>query len=278
MRRTRVSRSPKPILCGLLLLVLSVPCARAATAVEVSSLTALGAMVTLDNQFTPSEVSGIIAAGPGRVTVLGQGFLPGDARRFLTGGAMLVLDGTYSPQELLSLCQQGHQRVIVDPAGLSADLLHQVRAAGSHIKPDEGGASYGEKMRTLGAGGQVVVDRKFTAGQVANLVAAGKVRVHVMSMGFRPSDVDLFVRGGAIVWVDRTLPAADARRLAQLAALRLVVLAEGFSQDDLRAIAQARSQLVFTRQRESGRTARFDRLHAGSDPGSRSWRGGLIPR
>lgn len=278
MSRPPSCRRPAHVLCSLLVLGLSLPFAHAATAPEVRALAALGGLLTVDDQFSAADVGTIVSAAPGRVTVMCKGFRPSDARTFLNGGAIVFVDSTFPGPEIVALCQQGKSKVIVDPAGVATDVIQKAAAAGAFIKPGEGGDTYAEKQRTLAAGGQVVVDKRYPAGQVEQLVAAGRVRVHVMSRGFKPGEVELFVRGGAIVWVDRTMPAADARRLATVAGQRLVVRAGGFSMDDLRALGLARAQLVFTRDpRESHRAARFQQLHEDSDPSSRSWRGGLTP-
>ena len=256
-----MTKTHASVLTALALLLVLAPVAQGFTALEARQVVTAGGRLTVDNRFTPADVLTLVAAGGTRVTVLGRGFAPGDVRSFLAAGAALVIDGTMPSKDLLDVASIGRARVTVDPAGLAPDVLRRVVSAGANLMAGTGGNTFAEKMQTVQNGGQAAVDASYSVRDVSNIVAVGRVRVHVMGKGFKPGDLQLFAQMGAIVWVDVTTPSPEIMTLASTGASRIVVRSSGFKAAELIAFAQRGAQIVMAFDRDSTRAAKFDLLH-----------------
>lgn len=253
------------MLVAALVLTLS-SMASAFTAPEVRSIVQAGGRLTVDQRFSALEVSGFLSAGGQRVTVIARGFTPADVRGFLAQGALLVLDATMPSADLLDIASAGRTRVTVDPQGLAPDVLRRVVTAGANLLAGTGGATYKDKLATVTNGGQAGIDASFPIRDVTNLIAVGRVRVHVKAKGFGIGELQLFTQMGAIVWVDASTPAPEISGLASSGQGRIVVRSAGFTSAMLQSFAAKGAHIVIAFDdakagRDAVRAAKFDQLH-----------------
>ena len=267
----------------LLVCALAAP-VRAVSVPELRLLVAEGGLVTVDRRFPDADVLILAKDAPGKITVIATGFPTPVCTELLNRRAVLFLDRTFSPADLITLASRGKDHVIVDPAGLTPELVKSISASGGIIKPGDGGATIADKRRTLAAGGQVVCNHAFLSRDILGLCAGAPNRVHVLAAGFSPVEVKSFIAANGIVWLDRSFPAAEVLAMARAGGFRVVVRAEGFSFPDLRSFAHAQAQIFFapTPPRDQARATAFDSLYENpegtGDPEAKSWRSGIWVR
>lgn len=246
---------------GALFLVLVLAAsARAFTVNEVKTLVATGCQVTVDKRFSKEDIAVVVAQGGGRITVICAGLELEDARTYLGAGAIIVPDGAYGVQNILALARLGGRRVRVDPATLSPEVVKQAQAAGALVLAGPGGAGVEEKMETLRHGGQCVVDSSMSVRDTANLIAAGRTRVHVIATGIAMANLRMYAQAGAMVWLDPSFKPEEVVALAQIGGDRIVVRAAGFALKDLESFARARAHICFAFDRAHARETTFEKI------------------
>jgi hypothetical protein len=250
---------------ALIVCALAAPaCAFSADEVRALLSASSNAPVTIDRRFNEQEVLALVNAGRARVTVVCAGFSADQPRRFLSMGGRIVVDSTVPATELLQLAAIGRGRVVVSPGGVNAQVLAQMKAYGCPTLATNGGSTFEEKMRSLRNGEQAVADSAMSVREIQQLIAVGGARMHVFAKGFSPTEANNFVRSGAIVWVDSSLPTPVVLALARAGNKRVIVRTSGFAFDALKSFAAAGAHVVFAfdaAKRETARSANFDQLH-----------------